>query len=93
MKAIIYRPTKSAMQSGLSNTKKWRIDFEGQDKYIEGFIGWTGTKNMEAEMSLNFNTKEDAVNFAISQDWLYEVIEPKERKILPKSYISNFKYQ
>lgn len=91
MKAIIYCPSKSAMQSGFKNSKKWLIQSEDKEKYIEPFAGWTGSENTEQQITLSFNTKEEAINFAKSQSWEYEVIERQERKINPKSYIDNFK--
>lgn len=91
MKAIIYCPSKSAMQSGFKNSKKWLIRSEDKEKYIEPFAGWTGSENTEQQITLSFNTKEEAINFAKSQSWKYEVIERQERKINPKSYIDNFK--
>ena len=91
MKAIIYRPTKSAMQSGLYGSKKWLLKSQDQKKYIESFMGWTGSQNMEQEVCLTFDTKEQAINFAESQSWPYETLEYKPKKITPKSYIDNFK--
>ena len=91
MKAIIYRPSKSAMQSGFKNVKKWLMRSEDKSKYTEPFAGWTGSKNMEQQVTLSFDTKDEAINFAKAQAWEYEVIEPQERKINPKSSIDNFK--
>lgn len=91
MKAIIYRPTKSAMQSGLKNTKKWVLHSTDKKKYTEPFAGWTGSKNTDQQIKILFNTKNDAINFAKAQSWEYEIIEPQERRIEPKSYLDNFK--
>jgi hypothetical protein len=91
MKAIIYRPSKSSMQSGFKNTRKWLLRSEDKEKYIEEFAGWTGSKNTEQQVTLSFDKKDEAINFAKAQSWEYEVIEPQERKISPKSYIDNFK--
>lgn len=91
MKAIIYRPTKSAMQSGFKKTKYWVLKSEDKDKYIEPFMGWTGSNNMDQEICIKFETKEEAIAFAKANSWDYEVIEPQARKIEPKSYLDNFK--
>ena len=90
MKATIYRPSKSSMQSGLKNAKKWVLKIEGQEKYIEPFMGWTGSIGAQQSSLLNFETKEEAENFAKSKQLDYEIIEPKKKKITPKSYIDNF---
>ncbi|CAG8604689.1 5320_t:CDS:2 [Funneliformis caledonium] len=39
----IYKPTRTAMQSGEHNTKHWRINFdilEGGDRWENPLIGW-----------------------------------------------------
>jgi len=91
MKAIIYRPTKSTMQSGFKNSKIWVLKFEDKNKYIEPFMGWTGSNCMDQEIRIDFETKEEAIEFAKTKSLDYEVIEPQARKIQPKSYIDNFK--
>ena len=92
MKARIFRPTKSAMQSGRANTKHWKLEFE-QDgsRYIESLMGWTGSNDMTQEIKLWFETKDQAVAYAEKHQILYEVEEPEERDIVPKSYAENFK--
>ena len=91
MKAIIYRPSKSAMQSGLKNTKKWLLKLEPHEKYIDSFTGWTGSKGAQQSKLFSFDTREEAENFAKSQELDYEVFAPQEKQVQPKSYIDNFK--
>lgn len=91
MKAIIYRPSKSAMQSGLKKTKKWLLKLEGPEKYIDSFTGWTGTKGSQQSHVFSFNTREEAENFAKNKSLDYEIFEHQEKQVKPKSYIDNFK--
>ena len=63
--ARIYQPTKSAMQSGLRNTKQWVLEFEPKEpKRADPLMGWIGSGDMEGQVKLQFNTKEEAVAFA-----------------------------
>jgi hypothetical protein len=93
MQAKIYQPAKSAMQSGVGNNKKWILDFinEKGSRFIEDILGWTASKDMNQEIRLTFNTKEEALKFADNHNIAYELIEPHERKIVKKSYAENFK--
>jgi len=88
---IIYQPTQSASQSGFKKYNHWKIKFPtDESKYTYNFIGWTGSKDTKQQLNLKFSTKEEAINFAQAKHWKYQVILPKKRKIVAKSYASNF---
>ena len=40
IKAKIYIPTKTAMQSGRGKQKKWILEFETRDPQINSLMGW-----------------------------------------------------
>ena len=63
-KAKIYIPTKSVMQSGKGNTKKWILEFETQDTGINPLMGWETSTDTMSEVKLEFDSKELAINFA-----------------------------
>ena len=65
MPARIYRPAKSATQSGLARTKQWLLVFE-QDKprEIEPLMGWTSSGDTRQQVRLWFDTKEEAMAYA-----------------------------
>lgn len=91
VRVTIYKPTKSAMQSGNGNSKCWLLKFDSKNsRYTDPLMGWTGSHDMNNEIDLTFTTKEEAINFAINNKLTYEVIEPKEKRIKPKSYAANF---
>lgn len=94
MNALIYMPTKTAMQSGVGKTKKWCLKLNREDdRFIDPIMGWTGSTNMEAtEVKLSFATKEEAIQYAKSKGMEYEVIEPKKTKKIVKFYADNFKF-
>jgi hypothetical protein len=91
--ARIYKETKSAMQSGAARTKLWKLEFE-QDfpREIEPLMGWTATRDMNAEVQLAFDTKEEAIAYAEREGIAYQLLEPSPRKMIRKSYADNFKY-
>ena len=88
--AKIYKPTKTAMQSGKKNSKFWILEFETLDNNISPLMGWESSRDTMSEVTLKFNTKEKAVNYAKKNNIKYNLIEPKERKIIKKSYADNF---
>ncbi|MBV8427010.1 MAG: ETC complex I subunit [Hyphomicrobiales bacterium] len=93
MSARIYRPARSAMQSGAGNTKQWRLEFEPQEKRdAEPLMGWTSSTDMLGQVRLSFDTKEEAIAFAKREGIAFRVEEPKETKRRPMSYSDNFRF-
>jgi hypothetical protein len=93
MQVKIYKPAKTAMQSGTANTKKWLLEPEVEDRQDpDRLIGWVGSEDTTRQIRMRFDTKEEAVAFAEKQGWRYTVYEPKERRIRPKSYADNFRH-
>lgn len=91
MKAIIYKPAKSANQSGLKNIERWVLEYERQPKFIESCNGWTGSKDTSSQVRMKFETLDEATRFAKCNNIQYEVIEPKLPKFKPRVYANNFK--
>jgi NADH dehydrogenase (ubiquinone) Fe-S protein 4 len=89
-KAKIYKPTKTAMQSGTRNTKNWLLEFDTLNTGINPLMGWESSKDTMSEVKLEFSTKEQAINYAKKNDIDYYVIEPQNSKIINKSYSDNF---
>ena len=89
-KAKIYKPTKTAMQSGNRNTKNWLLEFDTLNTGIDPLMGWESSKDTMSEVKLEFSTKEQAINYAKKNNIDYYIIEPQKRKIIKKSYADNF---
>ncbi len=89
-KAKIYIPAKTAMQSGRGKQKKWILEFETKDTKINPLMGWESSTDTLGEINLKFPTKEQAIEWAKKNNYQYFVEEPKQRKIKPKNYASNF---
>ena len=87
----VFKPTKSAMQSGRANTKKWVLEFEPLKKSRkDGLMGWNGFGNTKNQVRLFFKTKEDAIAFANKNKLQIVIDEPNERQPKTKSYSDNF---
>tara|TARA_B100000886_G_scaffold27486_1_gene17424 strand:- start:3 stop:281 length:279 start_codon:yes stop_codon:yes gene_type:complete len=92
MKAKIYKPSKTAMQSGRSKFNKWVLKFNSNpNQKKDSLMGWNGGSNTISQVELKFDTKEDAINYAKRNDIEYVVLESSERKVITKSYADNFK--
>ena len=93
MPARIYRPARSAMQSGRANAKEWILEFEpGARGNVEPLMGWTASADTDTQLRLRFETKEQAMTFAQREGIAFQVIEPHERRPRPKSYSDNFRF-
>ena len=89
-KAKIYIPNKSPMQSGLGKTDKWIIEFETKNPTKNPLMGWESSSDTLSELKLEFSSKELAINYAKKKKIDFELIEPRRRKIVKKSYADNF---
>ena len=89
-KAKIYIPNKSPMQSGYGKTDKWILEFDTKDPTKNPLMGWESSSDTFSELKLEFSSKELAINYAKKKKISYEIIEPKKRKIVIKSYSDNF---
>ncbi len=78
------------MQSGRGNSKYWVLEFETLNTGINPLTGWETSEDTMSEVKLKFETKELAINYAKKNNINYFTIEPKERKIIKKSYADNF---
>ena len=78
------------MQSGLGKTDKWILEYETNDPTLNPLMGWESSNDTLGELKLEFSSKENALNYAKKMKIDYEIIEPKKRKTVKKSYADNF---
>ncbi len=91
--ARIYRPAKTAMQSGKAKTHAWVLDFEQATKrQPDPLMGWSSAGDTLNQVNLRFETLEEAVAFAEKRGLQYTVVPPHDRSFKPKSYADNFRY-
>ena len=92
MKAKIYKPSKTAMQSGRSKYNKWVLKFSDKNNQLrDTMMGWNGGSSTVSQIELKFNSREEAISYANKNNIDYEVLETSERKVITKSYADNFK--
>ena len=92
MSARIYRPARTATQSGAAKSRRWLLEFEPEKaREVEPLMGWTSSSDMKSQIKLWFDTKEEALDYAARQGIEARVEEPGviSRKVL--SYSDNFK--
>ena len=89
-KAIIYIPNKNPMQSGMAKSNKWILEFITKDPTKNPLMGWESSSDTLTELKLEFSSKELAINYAKKNKISFDLIEPKKRKIVKKSYADNF---
>jgi hypothetical protein len=93
MLARIYQPAKNAMQSGKARTKKWVLEYEPERPLaIEPLMGWTSSDDMRRQVSLDFDTLEDAIAYAEKNGIPFQVFEPHKPATRTKSYPDNFRF-
>ena len=78
------------MQSGLGKNDKWIIEFETKDPSKNPLMGWESSSDTLSELKLEFSSLDLAINYAKKKKIDYEVVKPKKRKTVKKSYADNF---
>ena len=78
------------MQSGTAKKDKWILEFITKDPTKNPLMGWESSSDTLSELKLEFSSKELAINYAKKKKIDFEIIEPKKRKTVIKSYADNF---
>ena len=78
------------MQSGIGKKKDWILEFISKDPGINPMMGWESSSDTLSEVKLEFENKDQAIDYAKKNNIQYSLIEPKNRKIVKKSYSDNF---
>ena len=91
--ARIYRPSKSAMQSGRAQTHMWLLEYEPVTRRDpDPLMGWSSARDTLNEVQMRFRTLEEAVAFAEKHALDYTIIKPQASTPKAKSYADNFRY-
>ena len=92
MQARIYKPAKSAMQSGKAKSAHWVLEFETDRKARnpDPLMGWTSSSDTRSQVKLKFDTREEAIAYAKRENLVFSVEESRPAKRLIKSYGANF---
>ena len=93
MLARIFRPARSAMQSGRAKTKVWTLEFApAAARLSDPLMGWTTSTDMKGQVRLAFDTREEAVAYARRHGIPFEVTVEDDQKTIPKAYADNFAF-
>ena len=93
MLARILRPAKSAMQSGKAKTRTWTLEFApASARLSDPLMGWTTSTDMEGQVRLIFDTREEAVAYAQRHGIAFEVLAESDSKKIPRAYADNFAF-
>lgn len=91
--ARIYRPAKTAMQSGRAKTRSWVLEFEPSARRVnDPLMGWVGSADTRGQVRLRFASRDDAVAYAERHGLDYVVQEPSIRRMRAKNYAEKFRY-
>ncbi len=94
MTARIYKPARTAMQSGEARTRDWIVDFEPEAaRVVEPLMGWTSSTDMKSQLRLRFPSREEAVAYCERNGIAYQLFEPREPKRRGIAYADNFAWQ
>ena len=93
MRARIYQPARTAMQSGPARTKGWVLEFApATARNVDPLMGWNSSGDTQSQVRLAFDTLAEAEAYAAAQGIDVEVTLPKLRKpvIRARGYGENF---
>jgi len=93
MRARIYQPARTAMQSGTAQTRHWILEFApASAREVDPLMGWTSSDDMQSQVRLTFDSKQAALDYAAANGIDAVVKEPKTRapNIRPGGYGDNF---
>jgi hypothetical protein len=89
----IYRQAKTATQSGAANTRRWVVEFEPDGaRAVEPLMGWTSSADTKGQVRLFFDSEAEALAYARKNGYMYSLERPRERKVRPKAYADNFRF-
>jgi len=93
MHVRIYRPSKTATQSGIANVRRWLLEYAPvEPRRQDPLMGWTSSGDTRQQLRLYFDSEAEAIAYARRSGLSYEIIEPHEKTVRPKAYADNFRY-
>ncbi|MBL9046118.1 MAG: ETC complex I subunit [Tabrizicola sp.] len=93
MRARIYQPARTAMQSGTAKTQAWVLEFApASAREVDPLMGWTSSDDTQSQVRLRFDSREAAEAYATEKGLEFDLATPKSRKanIRPRGYGENF---
>ena len=83
--AKIYKPAKTAMQSGRGKTKSWVLEHPRASKVTpEPLMGWQASADTTRQVRLYFDSSDAAIVYCKAHNIAYELVKPNQRKLQMK---------
>jgi hypothetical protein len=97
MTAKIYKPSKTAMQSGrktkISRGCEWVLAYMRKSAAKpDQLMGWQSSSDTARQVKMYFPDLDSAVAYAEANDIDYVVQQPKSRRVKPRAYADNFAF-
>jgi hypothetical protein len=93
MPARLYKPTKTAMQSGRAKTHEWIVEFESTErKKQDPLMGWAGSRDTQTQVFLKFPTQDAAIAYCKGNGIEFAIVPSQETTLKLKAYADNFRY-
>jgi hypothetical protein len=93
MLARIFKPARTAMQSGKAATEKWMLEYEPEQRLTaDPLMGYTSSADMRRQLALQFDCRDEAVAYAERNGIPYRVLEDLEPSTKKLSYSDNFRF-
>jgi ETC complex I subunit conserved region len=93
MPARIYKPSRSAMQSGKGKSQMWTLEFEQSSKRVaDPLMGWTSANETATQVKLTFESREEAEAYARRKGLAFTIQTEPPVRLQKKSYSDNFKF-
>ena len=91
IKAKAYKNSTSSTQSGKKRTDYWVLEPLYRKSYVtDDLMGWSGGSDIKNQIKLKFSSLNDLERYAERNKISLEIIKPKEKKVIIKSYADNF---
>ena len=89
----IYRPAKTATQSGRARSTRWVLEFStALAQRRDSLMGWPGCGDTRQQVRLEFDSEEAAIAYARRNGLTYAVEPARQRRVRAKSYADNFRF-
>lgn len=93
VQARIYRPAKTAMQSGRARRRHWILEFCPRGlQFIDPLMGWRGSKDTLRQLRLPFHSLDAAMAYVKKKELVVQVKVPHSSVTAPRNYADNFRY-
>ena len=92
MAARIYQRPKNVMQSGKARTDEWVLEFEQSEaRKPDPLMGWTGSGDTQAQVTLTFPDKEAAKAYAEKCGISARIHATPPKTLKLQAYADNFR--